>query len=64
MAKMGRPKKDETKNNFIGIRLSDECHARLMQYASEHKLTITQVVQRALEFLFQSSYQDAKSLSS
>ena len=40
---------------IIGIRLSDECHARLMQYASEHKLTITQVVQRALELLFQSS---------
>lgn len=55
MAKMGRPKKSETKNNFIGIRLADEEHARLMQYASEHGLTITQVVQRALELLFQSS---------
>lgn len=55
MAKMGRPKKDETKNNSIGIRLSDEYYARLMQYASEHGLTITQVVQKALEKLFQSS---------
>ncbi len=51
MAKMGRPKKDETKNNFIGIRLSDDCHARLMKYAAEHGLTITQVVQMALEKL-------------
>jgi predicted DNA-binding protein len=53
MAKMGRPKKDETKSNFIGIRLSDEYYARLMRYASEHGLTITQVVQKALEKLFQ-----------
>jgi predicted DNA binding CopG/RHH family protein len=53
MAKMGRPKKDETKSNFIGIRLSNESYARLMQYVSEHGLTITQVVQTALEKLFQ-----------
>ena len=55
MAKAGRHKKDETKNKIIGIRLSDGLHEQLMQYASEHKLTITQVVQRALELLFQSS---------
>ena len=51
MAKMGRPKKDETKNNSVGIRLSDDCYARLIQYATEHGLTITQVVQMALEKL-------------
>lgn len=55
MAKMGRPKKDETKSKSIGIRLSNEYYAKLMQYASEHELTITQVVQKALEKLFQSS---------
>lgn len=54
MAKMGRPKKDKTKKNSIGIRLSDECYAQLMQYATEHELTITQIVQKALENLFQS----------
>ena len=54
MAKMGRPKKDATKNNSIGIRLSEEYYSRLLQYASEHELTITQVVQEALEKLFQS----------
>ena len=54
MAKMGRPKKDATKNNSIGSRLSEEYYSRLLQYASEHELTITQVVQEALEKLFQS----------
>ena len=55
MAKVGRRKQEETKSKIIGIRLSDECHEKLMQYASEHKLTITQVVNRALTLLFQSS---------
>ena len=55
MAKMGRPLKEDKKKNSIGIRLSDECYAQLTQYASEHKLTITQVVQVALEKLFQKS---------
>ncbi len=55
MAKMGRPKKDETKNKSIGIRLSKEYYIRVMQYAAEHDLTITQVVQRALELLFHKS---------
>lgn len=55
MAKMGRPKKDKKKDNSIGVRLSDECYDQLMQYVSEHKLTITQVVQEALEKFFQKS---------
>lgn len=55
MAKVGRRKQEETKSKIVGIRLSDECHEQLMQYASEHKLTITQVVQRALTLLLQSS---------
>lgn len=54
MAKMGRPKKDETKDNSIGVRLSNECYAKLKEYAAQHELTITQVVQKALEKLFQS----------
>lgn len=55
MAKMGRPQKDETKNKSIGIRLSEEYYIRVVQYATEHDLTITQVVQRALELLFHKS---------
>ena len=55
MAKMGRPKKDETKDNSIGIRLSNESYAKLKEYAAKHELTITQVVQEALEKFFQKS---------
>ena len=55
MARMGRPKKDETKEKSIGIRLSNENYEQVVQYASEHRLTITQVVQRALERLLQNS---------
>ena len=53
MARIGRPKKEETKRNIIGVRLSEENYTQLMQYAAEHELTITQIVQIALENLFQ-----------
>lgn len=53
MARIGRPKKEETKRNIIGIRLSEENYNQLMQYATEHGLTITQIVQMALDNLFQ-----------
>lgn len=55
MAKMGRPKKDKIKDKSIGVRLSEECYEQLMRYVAEHKLTITQVVQEALEKHFQQS---------
>lgn len=55
MAKMGRPKKDKVKDKSIGVRLPEECYEQLMLYVSEHKLTITQVVQEALEMYFQKS---------
>lgn len=54
MAKMGRPHKDDKKSNAIGIRLSKEMYAQLVQYATDHELTITQVVQMALEKILQS----------
>lgn len=59
MAKIGRPKKEETKRNIIGVRLSEENYNQLMQYATEHGLTITQIVQMALDNLFQGMKQDA-----
>lgn len=55
MAKMGRPKQKETKKKSIGVRLSDDEYDILQQYATKHKLSITQVVQGALEQFFKSS---------
>lgn len=44
MAKIGRPKSESPKSNFVGIRLSDEDYEKLIKYASEHHLTITQTI--------------------
>ena len=52
MAKMGRPKQEKTKKKSIGVRLSDKEYDILVQYAAEHKLAITKVVQCALEQFF------------
>ena len=52
MAKMGRPKQKITKKKSIGVRLSDQEYEILMQYATSHKLSITKVVQCALEQFF------------
>lgn len=53
MAKMGRPIKEDKKKKSIGVRLSDEDYDRLMRYASQQGLTITQTVQEALEKMLQ-----------
>lgn len=53
MAKMGRPvkDKDEKKDKVVGIRFSQKDYSRLMAYASRHNMTITKVIQEALEKL-------------
>ena len=49
MTKMGRPKEDNAKRNFITVRLSEKTHAELARYAAEHKITMTEVALRSLE---------------
>ena len=52
MAKMGRPKIDKPKQKSIGIRMSEEEREKLLRYASEHDKTITEVVQEAVNRLY------------
>lgn len=64
MAKMGRPKIDNPKQKSIGIRMSDEEREKLLQYASEHDKTITEVVQEAVNKLYEADEdKGAKALS-
>lgn len=53
MAKMGRPKIDNPKQKSIGIRMSEEEREKLLRYASEHDKTITEVVQEAVNRLYE-----------
>ena len=47
--KMGRPKEDNAKRKSITIRLSEDTHRELTEYAAEHKMTMTVVALRSLE---------------
>ena len=40
--KMGRPKEDNAKRKSITIRLSEDTHRELTEYAAEHKMTMTE----------------------
>ncbi len=52
MAKTGRPKSDNPKKAFIGLKMTEEEAARLKGYASEHDMTITQVLQRGIDMQY------------
>ena len=63
MAKMGRPKSENPRVKSIGIRMLDEEREKLLQYASEHNKTITEVVLEAVNRLYEAEEKSAKTLS-
>ena len=53
MAKLGRPKTDNPKNKIITVRLRDEDFSALKKYVSEHKITITEAIVRAIKLMIE-----------
>lgn len=51
MAKMGRPKSESPKLKTVGVRLTDEQHKELKEYASKHNQTITEAVSEGIQLL-------------
>ncbi len=49
MTKMGRPKSDNAKKKVLSIRLSDETYEKLLKYAEENQMTLTEVALEGLE---------------
>lgn len=47
--KTGRPKAVNAKMKSVTIRLPDDTHKKMLDYAAEHKITKTDVVLRSLE---------------
>lgn len=47
--KMGRPKKEDAKRKSVTVRLSEDIHKKLFEYAAEHETTMTEVTLRSLE---------------
>ena len=52
MAKVGRPKIENPKVNKISVRLSDEEHEKLIEFAKEHSMTKAEVFKKGLEMVY------------
>lgn len=52
MARTGRPKSDNPKKNYIGLKLTEDEAAKLKEYASKHDMTITQVLQKGIDMQY------------
>ena len=46
--KTGRPKAENAKRKTITIRLSDELHKKIVEYATEHNMSMTEVALQSL----------------
>lgn len=55
MAKMGRPKKSIVKDKRITIRLDATEYNKLVEYAHEHCLTVTETITKGIDFLYENS---------
>ncbi len=49
MTKMGRPREDNAKRKSITVRMSENTHKMLTEYAAKHKMSMTEVALRSLE---------------
>lgn len=52
MAKMGRPKAESPRLKTLSVRVTKEEYQKLQEYASKHDLTITQVVHKGVNLLY------------
>lgn len=48
MARTGRTKTDNAKDKIVALRLTEEEHARLLQYADKHSLKMSDVLKKGL----------------
>ena len=49
MTRMGRPRKDNAKRKSITVRMPEDTHNKLMEYAAKHEMSMTEVTLRSLE---------------
>ena len=52
MAKMGRPKSENSKKKVLSVRVGDSMYEQICAYAKKHNMTVTEVVLESLERLF------------
>lgn len=49
MPRNGRPKLKEPRNKKISLRVSEKDYDRIFAYAKEHKMTVADLISRAME---------------
>lgn len=54
MAKMGRPKTEDPRTNKISVRLTDEEHKVLIEYAERNSMSKTDAFKQGLQLLYAS----------
>ena len=55
MAKMGRPKAENSKKRILSIRTDDSLFEKICDYARKHNMTVTEVVLAGLEKILSES---------
>ena len=55
MAKMGRPKSENSKKRILSIRTDDSLFEKICDYARKHNMTVTEVVLAGLEKILSES---------
>ena len=55
MAKMGRPPVDNPKGHTVSFRMNEEQFIRLREYSSRYDVTLTQVIQDAVDSFLEGS---------
>ena len=61
MAKMGRPKEENPADRKITARFNEKEYARLVEYASRHNLTMTQLIKQSVEEKIKTDESDVNS---
>ena len=52
MAKVGHPLAEIKKEHNVSVRMTDEEYQKLKEYSASHKMTISQVLQKAIALLY------------
>ena len=55
MAKMGRPKKEETRSNAVMVRFTDKEYQKLKEHAEKTELTIAEIVRYGVKDITRSA---------
>lgn len=64
MAKVGRPKTENSKTRNVGFRMSEAEYQELKARSAEHSLSITQTINQGIAMVYESWEKDGtKSLS-